>query len=370
MRFLSIILFATLFFAFNAMSQTSNALSQAVEVTVTPQQIYVEKGKSEQSLSFDFLLYNTTATALLINKIQLSVFDANDKLVLRKFANNGITPNLKDVTQIEGKKTLLLLNPFYSFDSALELKKLRYEFFLSDPKAEEKRYKSEVIVTPVYYQPKTDLILPLTGRALIYSGHDYYAHHRRVDTTNPIVTKLGVKSNPTRYGYDFCAVNENGDLYRGQGKNNEDWYGWGAPVYAPGGGIVKEMTNDVADNILGKKMFDFSLVFQNIKAFYGNYVVIDHLNGEYSLIAHLKQESIKVKTGEKIKQGQLIGQMGISGDADYVHIHYQLQNGFDLNAEALPSYFRNFRRILGSTSSKVEKGQMSSGDIVENYAIR
>jgi murein DD-endopeptidase MepM/ murein hydrolase activator NlpD len=77
-----------------------------------------------------------------------------------------------------------------------------------------------------------------------------------------------------------------------------------------------------------------------------------------------------VKTGEKIKQGQLIGQMGISGDADYVHIHYQLQNGFDLNAEALPSYFRNFRRILGSTSSKVEKGQMSSGDIVENYAIR
>lgn len=370
MRFLSLILFANLFFASNALSQASNATSQAVEVAVSPRQIYVEKGKSEQSLSFDFLLNNTTEIKLLINRIQLSVFDANDKLILRKFAVNGITPDLKDVTQIEGKKTLLLLNPFYSFDSAVELKKLKYEFFFSDPKAEEKRYKSEVVVTPVYYQPKTDLILPLKGRTLIYSGHDYYAHHRRVDTTNPIVIKLGVKSNPTRYAYDFCTVNENGDIYRGQGNNNEDWHGWGAPVYAPGSGIVREMTNDVADNILGKKMFDFSLIFQNIKAFYGNYMVIDHLNGEYSLIAHLKQGSIKASVGEKVKQGQLIGQIGISGDADYVHIHYQLQNGFDLNAESLPSYFRDFQLILGLASIKVKKGQMNSGDIVENHAIK
>lgn len=370
MRFLSLILFATLSFVSNAVPQASNAPSQAVDVTISPRQPYVERGKSEQSLSFDFLLNNTTETTLLVNKIQLSVFDANDKLVLRKFASSGITPKLKDVTEIEGKKTLLLLNPFYSFDSAVELKKLKYEFFFSDSKSEERQYKSEVIVIPVYYQSKTDLILPVKGRALIYSGHDYYAHHRRVDTTNPIVVKLGVKSNPTRYSYDFCTVNENGDLYRGQGKNNEDWYSWGAPLYAPGGGVIREMTNDVADNILGKKMFDFRLVFQNIKAFYGNYVVIDHLNGEYSLIAHMKQGSVKVKLGEKVKQGQLIGQIGISGDADYVHTHYQLQNGFDLNAEALPSYFRDFRWMLGSTSRKVERGQMNSGDIVESYAIR
>jgi murein DD-endopeptidase MepM/ murein hydrolase activator NlpD len=98
--------------------------------------------------------------------------------------------------------------------------------------------------------------------------------------------------------------------------------------------------------------------------------VIDHLNGEYSLIAHMKQGSVKVRLGEKIKQGQLVGQIGISGDADYVHTHYQLQNGFDLNAEALPSYFRDFRWMLGSTSRKVERGQMNSGDIVESYAIR
>jgi hypothetical protein len=73
MRFLSLILFATLSFVSNAVPQASNAPSQAVDVTISPRQPYVERGKSEQSLSFDFLLNNTTETTLLVNKIQLSV---------------------------------------------------------------------------------------------------------------------------------------------------------------------------------------------------------------------------------------------------------------------------------------------------------
>lgn len=353
-------------FSFGGMPQAGAAPAPVVRITINPQQPYIERIKSEQSLSFDFLLENTGEEPLRISNIRLSVFDAKDKLVLQKFARTGIAPTLKAAAEIEGKKTLLLLNPFYSFDPAVEFKKLKYEFFFTDSRTGEKEYKAEITVTPAYYQTKTVLVLPLKGRVLVYSGHDFYAHHRRVDTTNPIVIQLGVKTNPTRYAYDFSAVNANGDLYRRQGETNEDWFGFGMLVYAPGSGVVKETTNDVPDNILGKRMFDFNLVFKNIKSFYGNYVVIDHLNGEYSLLLHLKQGSVKVKPGDLIKQGQPVAEMGISGDSEYVHLHYQLQNGIELNNETLPSYFSNFRWWLGSTVREIKRGAMNSGDILES----
>ena len=47
----------------------------------------------------------------------------------------------------------------------------------------------------------------------------------------------------------------------------------------------------------------------------GNYVVIEHPNKEYSMIAHFKNGSILVKEGEQVKEGQLLGQCGNSGNS-------------------------------------------------------
>ena len=40
----------------------------------------------------------------------------------------------------------------------------------------------------------------------------------------------------------------------------------------------------------------------------GNYVVIDHGNGEYSLYAHLKPGSIRVQSGHRVTAGTPLGQ--------------------------------------------------------------
>jgi murein DD-endopeptidase MepM/ murein hydrolase activator NlpD len=99
----------------------------------------------------------------------------------------------------------------------------------------------------------------------------------------------------------------------------------------------------------------------------GNYVIIDHLNGEYSWFGHLKQGSVKVKVGQQVRQGEVIAQMGASGDSLFPHLHYELRNGIGARAvEGLPSYFNNFRRLLGSRAVVVRKGQVDTGDIVES----
>lgn len=60
---------------------------------------------------------------------------------------------------------------------------------------------------------------------------------------------------------------------------------------------------------------------------YGNYVIIQHGDGNYTLYAHLYQNSITVKTGDSVKQGQVIGKMGSSGNSTGNHLHFEIREG-------------------------------------------
>jgi murein DD-endopeptidase MepM/ murein hydrolase activator NlpD len=44
-------------------------------------------------------------------------------------------------------------------------------------------------------------------------------------------------------------------------------------------------------------------------------VLIDHENGEYSLLVHMKPGSVLVRSGDRVKQGQQVGAIGFAGDA-------------------------------------------------------
>ncbi len=60
---------------------------------------------------------------------------------------------------------------------------------------------------------------------------------------------------------------------------------------------------------------------------FGNYVVIEHSNGLYTYYGHMAQDSITVKSGDKVKQGQVIGKMGHSGRSTGTHLHFEVRVG-------------------------------------------
>lgn len=59
---------------------------------------------------------------------------------------------------------------------------------------------------------------------------------------------------------------------------------------------------------------------------WGNYVKIKHSKDTYTLYAHLK-EGIKVKKGQRVKMGDLLGFMSNSGNAKGNHLHYEYYKG-------------------------------------------
>ena len=58
----------------------------------------------------------------------------------------------------------------------------------------------------------------------------------------------------------------------------------------------------------------------------GQYIIINHHNGFYSLYAHLSAQS--VREGQQVTKGQVIGAMGRTGAATGVHLHYSIWTGY------------------------------------------
>lgn len=66
---------------------------------------------------------------------------------------------------------------------------------------------------------------------------------------------------------------------------------------------------------------------------YGEYVVINHGNGISTLYAHMQRGSRKVKEGDIVSQGQVLGLVGSTGSSTGNHLHLELRkNGVRQNA--------------------------------------
>ena len=141
-----------------------------------------------------------------------------------------------------------------------------------------------------------------------------------------------------RYAYDFAIVNENRS-YEGDPTLNESYFAFGKEYLAPADGVVVSMENNVEDN---EPVGTF-----NEEQPFGNYVILDHGNEEFSYLVHFKHQSIVVKQGDKIKQGDLLGLVGNSGHSSEPHIHFHVADSPDpMNSKSIRINFSGKRNLI------------------------
>ncbi len=145
------------------------------------------------------------------------------------------------------------------------------------------------------YQDTAKLKLPFNGEWLVYQGG-------RIPFDNPYAY-----DDAHRYALDFASL-KNGHLFSGSGgigtSKNEDSYCFGQPVLAPLDGTVTKAVAGYDDNPPGKPTGDPED---------GNIIAIRHEEGdthETVVMNHLKQNSLKVKSGDKVKQGDVVAECG------------------------------------------------------------
>lgn len=140
-----------------------------------------------------------------------------------------------------------------------------------------------------------------------------------------------VESEAQKNAFDIVITDDKGSSFKTDGKTNEDYYAFGKELIAPCNGEVVLVVDGVKDNVPGR-----------LNPIYvpGNNVIIKTENNEYLFFAHFKQHSIVVKQGQKVKQGQLLGLCGNSGNSSEPHLHFHIQNVEDMNiATGVKCYF-------------------------------
>ena len=341
------------------------AAASPVTVRVSPQPTYVEADTRGQSLNVDLIVHNGASEVVDLDEVKVSVFDSAGKLVVRRFIDgNGTRPSIRtaDVGEIAAGADAMLFNPFATFDADVDLHTVRFDLSLSS-KDGSHTYTSSAEVEPRVYAQRAKLVLPIASRMIVYDGHDLVAHHRRWDYALPPIQALGFKTNFMRYSYDFVPVDDNGDMANGAEEKNENWFGFGKPVRAVADGEIVAVKDDQPDD----RTFDPSTIAKDgPMKIWGNYVVVKHADGEYSLFGHIHQGSSRVKVGQRVKRGEPLASIGAAGSSKFPHLHYELQTTSDVSGEGLPSQFENFDRVRGAKRLHVTRGYVNSGEIIES----
>ena len=84
-----------------------------------------------------------------------------------------------------------------------------------------------------------------------------------------------------------------------------------------GSGIYGQPVLAAADGIV--------VTTQSLSTSYGNYIIIAHYNGLYTLYAHGVAGSIAVSSGQKVTQGQQIMKVGSTGNSTGPHLHFEVR---------------------------------------------
>jgi murein DD-endopeptidase MepM/ murein hydrolase activator NlpD len=170
------------------------------------------------------------------------------------------------------------------------------------------------------------------GRVAVYKPDG--SSMRKAFNRNPLpVTRITSRFNPNRLHPIFKTVRPHRGVDYGAAT--------GTPVQVTGDGQV---------------------AFAGRQGGYGNVIIIDHGRGNRTLYAHLSRFAPKMRVGQRVNQGQVIGYVGSTGWATGPHLHYEFQvNGQTRdpltvalpNAQPLPDAYR--RHFLTQTSGWVAK---------------
>jgi Urea transporter/Peptidase family M23 len=112
---------------------------------------------------------------------------------------------------------------------------------------------------------------------------------------------------------------------------------WDAAVIVPASGIVESVRNDIADNPLG---------ICNYADNWGNHVLIRMDQGNWALLAHLRQHSIVVVPGMRVQIGTYLAAVGNSGRSPVPHLHLHVQGAPWLGAATVPFRLLNYQAAI------------------------
>jgi hypothetical protein len=214
--------------------------------------------------------------------------------------------------------------------------------------AQDGEEKSARINIPVIqYENKNQYIFPVKGVWRVGGNWDGPDSHKMAYSQE--------------FAFDLDQLDSNLQVLN-QKKPNEEYPCYGKEVIAVADGEVVDCFDQLPENptscsdLTREQIIEFMQEYGYVRVSGGNQVILKHSNREYSFYAHLIPNSLKVRKGDKVKRGQVLGNVGNSGNSEGPHLHFQLMDGPNKStARGLPCCFMNITNCQGEPVKLIDR---------------
>jgi murein DD-endopeptidase MepM/ murein hydrolase activator NlpD len=340
-----------------ANAQSSRPVPAVMEVPFAPIPV---KAMDKINLAYELHITNFSRTNLTLMGVEVladdvprtSLANYRDAELLKRLL--VISPNADSPEKNViggGQRAIVFL--MISTDASNAPTALRHRLFFKST-ADSSDKEQTVVGMRVAVQNGKPLIIgsPLRGRWIAVNGFSNDTGHRRA-----AIPINGAARIPQRFATDWVKLGDDGLIARnGDLSQNANYYTYGAEALAVADGVVLGVKDGIPENVPQTKARAVPVTLETIA---GNYVLLDIGGGRFASYAHFQPNSLKVKVGDRVKLGQLLGLVGNSGNSDLPHLHFHITNAAStLAAEGVPYVFKSFvmQGVLKSNAEIVTGG--------------
>jgi Peptidase family M23 len=141
-----------------------------------------------------------------------------------------------------------------------------------------------------------------------------------------------------RFAIDYVQLGADDTIYHGDRSKPESYPYFGADIHAVADGPVVTVMDGLPEQVAGQTPTGLPL-----EHYGGNHIVQDIGGGNYAFYAHLRTGSVKVKPGDRLTTGQVIANLGNTGNTDAPHLHFHVMSTPDpLRSDGLPFVFQSY----------------------------
>jgi hypothetical protein len=154
------------------------------------------------------------------------------------------------------------------------------------------------------------------------------------------------------------------------GVPTRECYAWGAPVHAPFDGEVVLAVDGRAERGRVHPVREAALALANaltfrpsrLPAILGNHVIARH-GDVFAAFAHLAPGSVIVRAGQAVREGEVIGRVGHTGNSTSPHLHFQLMDAAEpFAARGIACAFASYEVLRAGAWEPVERGVPGRAD--------
>lgn len=279
---------------------------------------------------YELQLTNTKSVQATLQKIEVLAGPSGSQ-VITSFSDADLVKRLRTLAPQPATDATIepngdrLLYVELTFKNAAELPKLleHHLYLIGAPNpGPAKPAPLNYVVAPIKIADAKPLIIgpPLAGAGWVAANgccNPDITHRGSVQSVN------GALFDSQRFAIDWMRLDEQGRLVHGDEGDVHNYSDYGADVLAVADAKVVSVLNDLNDQIPGRLPEPSSITIETVD---GNHVVLDLGGGCFAFYAHLQKGSVKVRPGDSVKKGAVLGKLGNTGNTSAPHLHFHVMN--------------------------------------------